>query len=179
MDDWGDIQIRWKECVPVKGVAFLANDQAVVATASHEVQTATVVALRTIRAEPEYEVEFPDGERRVLPESALRSPVPQHVGDYIAWIQKWYAAQCDDEWEHQYGCSIGTLDNPGWSVTIELKGTDLMNRPFEPITHLEPERAWISCKVVENRFEARGGPHMLAELLGTFVRWARSDDVSA
>jgi hypothetical protein len=92
----------------------------------------------------------------------------------IAWIQKWYASQCDDDWEHEYGFAIGTLDNPGWSVKIDLEGTDLTNQAFEAINRLEPERAWLSCKVAENCFEGAGGPHMLGEILGTFVRWART-----
>jgi hypothetical protein len=36
----------------------------------------------------------------------------------IEQIQGWYAAQCNGDWEHRYGVSIDTLDNPGWSVTL-------------------------------------------------------------
>jgi hypothetical protein len=34
--------------------------------------------------------------------------------DLISWLQRWYTAQCDGGWEHHYGITIGTLDNPGW-----------------------------------------------------------------
>jgi hypothetical protein len=28
-------------------------------------------------------------------------------------LEAWYASRCDGEWEHGYGISIETLDNPG------------------------------------------------------------------
>jgi len=41
----------------------------------------------------------------------------------IEWLQKWYADHCDGDWEHEYGIVIETLDNPGWSIVIDLKNT--------------------------------------------------------
>jgi hypothetical protein len=38
----------------------------------------------------------------------------------LQWLQEWYLEQCDREWEHEYGIKIGTLDNPGWTITIDL-----------------------------------------------------------
>ncbi len=38
-------------------------------------------------------------------------------------LQNWYAAECDGDWEHQYGIKIDTIDNPGWRVEIELNFT--------------------------------------------------------
>jgi hypothetical protein len=46
-------------------------------------------------------------------------------------VQRWYAAHCDGEWEHQYGIKIETLDNPGWRVTIDLTNTELQEFPLE------------------------------------------------
>ena len=37
--------------------------------------------------------------------------------DALYLLQRWYVAQCDGEWEHAYGVEIGTLDNPGWSIS--------------------------------------------------------------
>ena len=45
--------------------------------------------------------------------------------DALYLLQRWYVAQCDAEWEHSYGVEIGTLDYPGWSLRIDLKGTAL------------------------------------------------------
>jgi hypothetical protein len=30
-------------------------------------------------------------------------------------LLQWYAAHCDSEWEHTYGVTLDTLDNPGGS----------------------------------------------------------------
>ena len=157
----------------MKGVAFYAMDR-VRLMDDPAYRIARVIALRRMNPEPEYELEVEGaGERVVRSQSALLSAVPLDTADCVAWIQTWYSTQCDDDWEHQHGFRIGTLDNPGWHVTIDLTGTDLDSRHFEPVSRLEPEREWLSCKVAEHRFEGDGGPHILAEILRTFVNWAR------
>nr|TKK07812.1 hypothetical protein SrhCFBP13529_11555 [Stenotrophomonas rhizophila] len=40
-------------------------------------------------------------------------------------LQKWYADQCDGDWEHSFGIRIDTLDNPGWTVSVDLTDTAL------------------------------------------------------
>jgi len=66
-------------------------------------------------------------------------------------LQTWYEAQCDGDWEHDYGVSITTLDNPGWGVKINLYGTILENKVFEEIV-LEDGQGWIDCRVIDNQF---------------------------
>ncbi|MEU1470579.1 Imm53 family immunity protein [Streptomyces sp. NPDC005761] len=44
----------------------------------------------------------------------------EHVVD---WLQHWYASHGDGGWEHEWGVTIGTLDNPGWTVMISLEET--------------------------------------------------------
>ncbi|WP_354642917.1 Imm53 family immunity protein [Kitasatospora camelliae] len=51
----------------------------------------------------------------------------EHV---LSWLQTWYADQCNENWEHEWGVKIDTLDNPGWSVTIDLEETDLQEREY-------------------------------------------------
>ena len=46
-------------------------------------------------------------------------------------LQKWYTSNCDGEWQEEYGVEIGTLDNPGWSVTIDLEDTNLEGKDFQ------------------------------------------------
>jgi hypothetical protein len=174
--EWDEIRYRWEHCEPVEGVAFLADDCAVITAGAYSGGFARVVALRAIRPQPEFEVELAEGgERLVLSQSEMASPVPEGLAECVGWIQKWYAKQCDDDWEHQYGLSIETLDNPGWSVTVDLQGTDLQGAPFAEIARLEPPRAWLECKVEEHQWKGAGGPHMLAEILATFVRWAQGN----
>ena len=38
----------------------------------------------------------------------------------IAELEKWFAENCNGDWEHQGGLKIGTLDNPGWMVRLDL-----------------------------------------------------------
>lgn len=43
--------------------------------------------------------------------------------DTLSRLQNWYAAQRDGRWEHNFGISIVTSDNPAWNVTVALTGT--------------------------------------------------------
>lgn len=38
----------------------------------------------------------------------------------VSRLEKWFAANCDGDWEHQGGQTIKTLDNPGWTVRLDL-----------------------------------------------------------
>ena len=92
--------------------------------------------------------------------------------DELADLQRWYEDQCDGEWEHACGARIETLDNPGWSVEIDLTGTALAGRAFPPIREMAREREWLSCEVFEGKFRGYGGPPMLRRILRVFLDWA-------
>jgi len=91
-------------------------------------------------------------------------------------IQEWYASNCDGEWEHSYGLSIGTLDNPGWSVTIDLEDTNLEDKEFQRIDKHLSEESWIECWVAENKFRSFGDPSRLEEIFAIFVNWAKNQN---
>ena len=38
----------------------------------------------------------------------------------------WYTSMCNGDWEHTYGVFISNIDNPGWSLKVELKDTYLL-----------------------------------------------------
>jgi len=88
-------------------------------------------------------------------------------------LQDWYEAQCDGDWEHQYGVEINTLDNPGWMVKVDLAGTNLEGASFATVdeTH-RSEDDWIYCEVRDGRFWGSGGTHNLLEILRLFRSWA-------
>jgi len=92
-------------------------------------------------------------------------------------LQDWYHSQCNDDWEHSYGVKIDTLDNPGWSVTIDLDGTSLEEKKFSPVGYGTGKDGttvsddWLHCHVEEKKFQAHGGPHKLEEMLQIFMRW--------
>ena len=92
--------------------------------------------------------------------------------DTLQRLQEWYAAQCNGDWEHEFGIDIGTLDNPGWSLSVDLTGTAWEDASFTEVSDLASETEWISCKVKKRRFEGRCGPRMLEEMLLVFLRWA-------
>jgi|JI9StandDraft_1071089.scaffolds.fasta_scaffold31950_1 hypothetical protein len=90
------------------------------------------------------------------------------------WLQKWYQNHCNGDWEHSNGVTIKTLDNPGWSININILDTELENKRFDKI-HLErSEHDWIFCSVREDHFEGACGPSGLSEVLGIFRKWAEN-----
>jgi hypothetical protein len=96
----------------------------------------------------------------------------------LSRLQQWYLDQCDEDWEHQFGVAIDTLDNPGWIVRIDLKGTELEDKPFEPVRYGMVEDSdvehldWIDCKIESGKFVAAAGPTKLEEALDVFLTWA-------
>ena len=91
-------------------------------------------------------------------------------------LQKWYASNCNGEWQEEYGVEIGTLDNPGWSVTIDLNDTNLEGKEFQPIENHLSEESWVECRVEENKFRGYGDPSKLEEILKVFIDWAKSQN---
>jgi Immunity protein 53 len=96
-------------------------------------------------------------------------------------IQRWYASQCNGDWEHASGIKIESLDNPGWLIKINLQGTNLAGRSFSAVAVGLEERegrafpsspAWHSLSVKDHTFEAAGDPSKLEFLLTTFLDWA-------
>jgi len=92
----------------------------------------------------------------------------------LAQLESWYADHCNGDWEHAYGVTIESLDNPGWRVRVDLTHTTLEGRTFVPVRRPEPDPEWIVCEVNDNRFEGAGGPYMLEEILQQFLAWASS-----
>ena len=170
-EEWNLSQYGGARYAPVEGAAFLPDDMAVVVRGPRSGSIVRILALRAVEPEPEYDVDD-QGVQLALTQSELTSLVPDGIAQCLAWIQKWYASQCDGDWEHTFGVSIETLDNPGWIVRVNLEGTELEEVPFEEIKRLEPKRTWLSCRVGEKTWQGAGGPHMLGEILAVFTRWA-------
>jgi hypothetical protein len=94
----------------------------------------------------------------------------------LADLHKWYASNCDGDWEHTFGIEIGTLDNPGWAVTIDLEETNLEGKEFAPVRDESSEDSWIDCRVAELKFRGVGDPAKLEEILRIFIDWAKSQN---
>jgi len=89
-------------------------------------------------------------------------------------LQSWYDQQCDGDWEHEFGIKIDTLDNPGWSVSIDLLGTNLENKKFTKVNQLITENDWIQCNVENYKFHGAGGPQNLMDIINVFLVWQNS-----
>jgi hypothetical protein len=109
-------------------------------------------------------------------------------------LQRWFASNCDQEWEHDFGVKIETLDNPGWLVQIDLIGTPLCEANFEPVEvgdhdGLKPARqvgCWMACRIHERSpyvTHQRQGPvwigtcstDWLEHMLTIFLDWAEAN----
>ena len=94
-------------------------------------------------------------------------------------MQEWYDANCDGEWEHEFGIRIENVDNPGWTVSIPIAETTLEGRPFDRVQWKRSRNDWLICRVEELTFVGDGGSKNLTDILGTFLEWAQGSDSAA
>ena len=86
-------------------------------------------------------------------------------------------------WEHSYGVEIGTLDNPGWTLKVDLRDTALEGRPFTRVMHGQPAQdldewrragSWWLAEVKDGTFQASCGPLDLSSVIAVFREWAEA-----
>jgi hypothetical protein len=92
--------------------------------------------------------------------------------DTIEFLQSWYRAQTNGEWEHARGVTIETLDNPGWRVTIDLVDTALGAVAMTPIRREKSPQDWLVCEVEHDQFRGNGDSRKLLAILQVFQNWA-------
>lgn len=91
----------------------------------------------------------------------------------MARLDKWYSDQCDEDWEHSYGVDIRTSDNPGWSVYIDIKDTDIEDMSISEYKSGDDyEKDWIAYKVEDGKFKGSCGAGRLDELMNIFLGYA-------
>ena len=91
-------------------------------------------------------------------------------------LQQWYASMCNGDREHTYGVFISNIDNPDWSLKVELKDTYLHDVEFKELKiQRTDENDRILCKVEKGNFQGYGGPFNLGELTGVFLNWAEDN----
>jgi hypothetical protein len=88
--------------------------------------------------------------------------------DLLKRIQNWYKINCNGDWEHSYGLSISNLDNPGWSVTIDLDETPFDKSIFEKSID-NGDDDWITVRVKHKKFEGHGDANKLEMILKIFL----------
>jgi hypothetical protein len=87
-------------------------------------------------------------------------------------LQAWYLAQCNDDWEHSYGVKIDTLDNPGWTLDVDLIETDLEGIVVPLKREVRSQDDWVQFEATGTQFRAAGGPMNLQELIESFLAFA-------
>ena len=86
----------------------------------------------------------------------------------INWLQNWFDAQCDSDWEHGNGIRIETIDNPGWNIEIDLNGThlELIQKEWQ-LLEISNDN-WVGYKIENNLYSASGDPQKLELLILIF-----------
>ena len=106
------------------------------------------------------------------------------MGSTLSKLQAWFRLHCDGEWEHSEGIIIETLDNPGWQISISLKGTLLEYIDFTEVKIGNPEKdclqndywekpseRWMHCYKSEHLLIGQCSPEMLETTVNAFLKW--------
>lgn len=95
------------------------------------------------------------------------------VSNLVA-LQTWYAAECNGDWEHSYGVVIETLDNPGWSVEIDLEETQLACRARAVVETRSSDLDWLRIEITDAKFIGAGDPMKLGHIIAAFIEFKTS-----
>lgn len=90
----------------------------------------------------------------------------------LDWLQSWYEGNCDGDWEHLFGVTIETLENPGWRVKVDLEDTYLEEKGFEKIQYNHGDEDWMICYLKDYAFHGEGDLQKLEKILTIFKEWA-------
>jgi hypothetical protein len=77
--------------------------------------------------------------------------------DSVSRLCAWFERQCANDWHEDRGIKIDTLDNPGWSMKIDLRGTSLQEKVFHELRIERSDRDWFVARKNSELFEAFGG----------------------
>lgn len=89
--------------------------------------------------------------------------------DVVKGLEDWFGSQCDEDWEHSFGLSIETTDNPGWHVEIDLAETAWASVSFPFARTERSDYDWIQIEIREGKFSGSGGMKNLGEILRKFL----------
>lgn len=97
------------------------------------------------------------------------------MNDLLRFLQGWYLEQCDGDWEHEFGIRIDNLDNPGWSIAVDLTGTPIEGTALAYTRLNEDLQDWVHAWSDGRTFEAATGPLGLLPALQVFRNFASSE----
>jgi hypothetical protein len=107
---------------------------------------------------------------------------PDAVADLDRLVE-WFARQCDGEWEHGQGVTLG-LDDDGWRLDVQLAWTDLAGFLTDLAAEAEDGTDGVLVRVdglgtEQERLIASSGPRGLPGVLAAFTRLLDGVDPSA
>jgi|GEM_PF-858579 len=91
--------------------------------------------------------------------------------DILEWLQEWYLGQCDRKWEHDQGIDIRSTSQPGWSIAINLRGTEQENIKFGAVNVNRGPDDWFFCTIQQKDFVATCSPSRLKKVIEVFRNW--------
>jgi hypothetical protein len=90
----------------------------------------------------------------------------------LARLQEWYTSNCDGEWEHFFGFKLETLDNPGWSISVDLDDTHQEAKIFqEKQFKFKNETQWLIVSKTGAKLNGACGPKELETMLVLVSEW--------
>lgn len=96
--------------------------------------------------------------------------------DHLMRIQQWYQENCDGDWEHNYGVKLETLDNPGWTIVIDLNGTINSEKSFQKIeVNFDSNQDWLVIEKVGFKLKGYCAPQKLIQLLEITANWLETN----
>lgn len=84
-------------------------------------------------------------------------------------LQSWFVDMCDGDWEHDSRVKLESLDNPGWSLSVNLADTPGGPFAMNRVDVAESELRWWSCWMDSQEFRAACGPECLDNVLRIFL----------
>ncbi len=96
----------------------------------------------------------------------------------IDWLQNWFEEQCDGNWEHEYSIRIETIDNPGWSIEIDLPEqiNEITVSQKWKLFELSDDN-WLGYKIENNIFFASGDPKKLDLMILIFKEFIKKKNI--
>lgn len=88
--------------------------------------------------------------------------------DSITILQQWYECNCNNNWEHENGVKIESLDNPGWSISLDLTDTPLDGLIYSVNKQSINTDKWYSITVENNILKGFGND--LSEIIQLFYQ---------
>jgi hypothetical protein len=88
--------------------------------------------------------------------------------EMLAWLQEWYLARCDGEWEFREGIKLLSVSNPGWSVEINVSDTPLEDISIPLRKFDKSDSDWYGYFLENALFVGSGDPTKLEVILQVF-----------